>query len=287
MRNIIIILNYNDYENTKELLNKISRYSCLYHIIVVDNVSSDGSYEKLLDFKMEKISVIRSDRNGGYSYGNNYGVLYAVNNFNHIDNIIISNPDVDFSEQTIREMEKCIKKENIALVGAVVKSFEGELVKGFAWKHFDYEFIIRGASRIYNQISKHVITHRSIYYDTGMLDKTDCFEVDTVAGCFFMIRLNTFLKVGLFDERCFLYCEEDILSVKLRKLSDECKKEVVATKAVVFHKGSGTINKNIKTKKTLNRYSYNSRILYMKEYLGVPSIGIMLYKLLLKARRLI
>ena len=47
MRTGIIILNYNDSENTIQMLNQIKDYSCLSKIVVVDNCSTDDSLEKL------------------------------------------------------------------------------------------------------------------------------------------------------------------------------------------------------------------------------------------------
>ena len=74
MNNVIVILNYNDYENCKEILQRIENYKVLSHIVVVDYFSTDNSYSKLKEFENEKISVIKADKNGGYAYGNNFGV---------------------------------------------------------------------------------------------------------------------------------------------------------------------------------------------------------------------
>lgn len=40
-----IILNYNDFRTTMNLINEIHDYKCIDHIIVVDNLPSDNSYE--------------------------------------------------------------------------------------------------------------------------------------------------------------------------------------------------------------------------------------------------
>ena len=75
----IIILNYNDSENTIRYVNEISNYDILNKIVIVDNHSNkENEYEKLLKLASDKVDVIRSDKNGGYSYGNNYGLC---NNF--------------------------------------------------------------------------------------------------------------------------------------------------------------------------------------------------------------
>ena len=279
MKNVIIILNYNDYNNCVELLHKISDNKLLEHIVIVDNNSSDDSYEKLKKFENKKISIIKADKNGGYAYGNNYGVLYAIKHIGGIDNIIISNPDVIFSEDTIIEMERVLdSNEKCAVVGSVVHSPDGSVDPCFAWNRFDYDFIIRPYLRIYSALATRLRKKR-LLYDVDQINENISFEVGTVHGCFFMIKLADFIKVGLFDERTFLYSEEDILSCKLMKLG---KTEIVASNAHIIHKGSGTINKVIKERKTVSRYSYESRLIYMNEYLRSSKLQIFFYKLLVR-----
>ena len=58
MKNAIIILNYNDSDNTKKILKKIKNYKILDYIIVVDNKSTDDSLKKLKNFENEKIKIV-------------------------------------------------------------------------------------------------------------------------------------------------------------------------------------------------------------------------------------
>ena len=41
MKTGIVILNYNDYENTIKMVHQIKDYKCLSKIVIVDNHSSD------------------------------------------------------------------------------------------------------------------------------------------------------------------------------------------------------------------------------------------------------
>ena len=58
MKNVMVILNYNDYNTTSDYLELIGNYKCLDYIIVVDNNSTDNSYQKLLKYNNKKIKVI-------------------------------------------------------------------------------------------------------------------------------------------------------------------------------------------------------------------------------------
>ena len=88
--NAIILLNYNDYKTVIEYINLIKNYNAIDRIVIVDNCSPDGSYEILKKYESDKISVIQTDKNKGYAYGNNYGIHYLEKNGEKYDYITIS-----------------------------------------------------------------------------------------------------------------------------------------------------------------------------------------------------
>ena len=79
MNTAIIILNYNDFTTTKEMIEQIKDYKILNHIIIVDNCSTDDSYNILKKEEKNNIEVIKTKSNNGYASGNNYGIKYAIN----------------------------------------------------------------------------------------------------------------------------------------------------------------------------------------------------------------
>src|SRR5699024_4367823 len=114
------ILNYNDVFHVKKIVNKIKDYHIFEYILIVDNNSSDGSFKKLMEMYKEnpKIRVISSPKNGGYGYGNNFGINYAVNELK-AKKAIVCNPDVEFEEQTVIKLVNIMTKTNAALTSAV------------------------------------------------------------------------------------------------------------------------------------------------------------------------
>ena len=106
MKVAIVILNYNSEEDTIKYVESIKDYKNLNKIIVVDNKSTnEGAMAKLKILENEKVEVIQSDKNGGYSYGNNFALKYLDKQNEEYDYIIISNPDVSVTEEAIN---KCI-----------------------------------------------------------------------------------------------------------------------------------------------------------------------------------
>ena len=59
-----VILNFNDGETVSRLVHMIHDYDYLEKIVLVDNHSTDDSWEQLQVLKDEKVDLIRTEKNG-------------------------------------------------------------------------------------------------------------------------------------------------------------------------------------------------------------------------------
>lgn len=248
----IVILNYNDCEETKKYVNSIKRFKSLNEIVVVDNKSTDSSYEELKLLENGNISVIQTNENKGYAYGNNAGVKYLKD---RVDYIIISNPDITLKDSVIRKLKSDLdKNDDIALIAPVVKQ-HGEISRG--WR----------LSRVIDEIGLnlnyfHRLVEKKLKYDDKKYN-SELTKVDVVSGCFFMIRRDILNLIGNFDESTFLFYEENILAAKLKNIN---KKVYVDNEVEITHNESVTINK---TMASINKYKRlkDSQKYYVKYYL--------------------
>jgi len=115
----MIILNYNDWLMTKEYVKNIEKYKILDKIIIVDNKSTDNSYEFLTSMSNDRIEVLSTQENRGYAAGNNFGLNYALKNY-EVNNFIISNPDIEVDENTIRKICECLDTNKFVAVSGKV-----------------------------------------------------------------------------------------------------------------------------------------------------------------------
>lgn len=255
----MVIVNYNDYKTTMELLNNIKDYKCLNSIVVVDNCSTDDSYEKLKKYKSKKIEIIEADRNKGYAAGLNIGARYLNDKYKDC-NIIFSNADIIINkEEDLKKLSDDIK-DNIVGVGPTIVqkneiSGKNELSRGWMLPTIkdEIKFNLPYVSRKYR---KEILYHEDYY-------KEDLSLVGVVSGCIFCISGKILEEINYFDENTFLYYEEQILS---KKLQDIGKQIVVDNNVVVIHNHSVTIDKNVKR---INKYKMQkaSQKYYVKEYL--------------------
>ena len=161
MKTGIVILNYNDYENTIKMLEQIMDYKCLSKIVVVDNCSTDESLEKIRLFESKKIVVLESSQNKGYAYGNNLGLKYLEKETN-CELAIISNPDVVVSESVIEALIRDMKKdETISFLGPKVLEY-GHISKGWKLPSFASELV--STMNYFNRFSFKLQRYKAVSY---------------------------------------------------------------------------------------------------------------------------
>lgn len=203
----LITLNYRDVEGCKKICEQAQGIDIIDNIIIVDNMSNDGSYEKLCNIKNNKIRVVQSKKNGGYSYGYNYGLNIAKEM--DTEYVFICNSDILFDEVLIKECIDFLQKnDRCGAVSARQFNILGEECVS-AWKFPKYSEDLRFCSWIYK---KFFYKSNNKYETIGKYQK-----VDAVSGCFTCFRMDSLVKVGMYDDNVFLYNEENIVSKRLQK----------------------------------------------------------------------
>lgn len=236
-----IILNYNDALTAIHLLECIKNYSIINFIVVVDNCSTDDSWEKLLCYKNEKIHVIRSEKNGGYGAGNNVGLRYS-SEILRADYSIIANPDVLFDEKCIEKFLQTFQNDSSVAVVSAKQSNSPDC----AWKNCSTMQYVMATSLFFEVWLK--IRSYPLKYFKGK----KFVPVFAVPGSLLMVDLKKMLKYGMYDEDFFLYYEEPVLAQKFAE---------VGLKTILRLDCSYVHNHHVSISKTYNRWSQQHSIL--------------------------
>ena len=265
MKTGIIILNYNDYETTYDMLNRIKNFKEIDIIVVVDNMSLDNSYERLKKIENEKIKVISSNENKGYASGNNVGIKYLVDNYK-VDNIIISNPDIILKDSDIKILKDDLKNnKNIDIISPYIDE-RGKISRGWKLPRYIDELLCN--MNFFHKIGENNLKYKDDYY------KDDLTKVDVVSGCFIMIRKESFEKIGYFDENTFLYYEENIIG---KKLKDNNMNTYVDKRVNIIHNLSISVNKSFNSIKKYKILKQSQKY-YQKEYNKLNIFGMILLR---------
>lgn len=258
-----LVLNYNDVETTIKYIKSIEKFSIVRKIIVVDNCSTDSSFEILSNYITDKIDVIKTNRNGGYGAGNNYGIKYLVEKYNS-EYILLSNPDVIVESNTLEKLEIFLRDNLDFIIAApfmLNKNRKKQIntafrIPGLIDYIFSFELVWS------KWISKNF--YKDIFYE-----KEEIKEVDGVSGSLFLMDASKMLKYGMYDENIFLYCEEISLAFKLKNSG---LKTALLLQETFIHNHSVSISKTYTSEIKKHELLMKSKLYVIKKYYNAPQV---------------
>lgn len=194
----VVILNFkvkNETINCIQSLKK-SEYKNL-DIIVVDNNSCDGLAQEIQ--KIDGVSFISNNKNLGYTGGNNIGIKKALSN--NADYIFILNPDTLVDKNAIGSLLSTAERENAAIVGPKILFSDKKTI-----------WYAGGTLDLANVLGRHRGVDEK---DNGQYKKIE--ETDNVTGGAMFVKREVFEKIGLFDDKYFLYYEDSDFCYRAKK----------------------------------------------------------------------
>lgn len=243
-----LIINYNDAPTTEKLIKNVKNYRCLDKIVVVDNNSTDDSYEILKKYQNKKIEILKRTDGREFGAGINYGIRYLKKC--GVTHTFISNSDVEISKEEDLKTILTYKSKG-SILGPVIREHTG-LNRG--WKvPSNLQLLFLSMPIVYRFFLK-ANQYSNEYY------QGDFIPVEVLSFCFFFVSIQDLERVGFMDEKVFLYFEENIMSCKLEK-----KGIYLCNNVEIFHNHSVTINKNLKRARKYLALS-KSRRYFAKEY---------------------
>lgn len=255
----VLVLNYNDSMTTENLIQTICTYQAINRILVVDNMSSDGSEQELKKkFNCDQhIEIISSGKNGGYGYGNNIGFIYLKEMYNS-KYVLLCNPDVYIDESTIEKLEQYLNQNTDCLVVApFMLDINGKR---------DYHTAYRLPTKTDYILSMGLLLGKvfsKFYYKKEDLDVTVPLNVGTVAGSLYLINLDLLPDLKVYDERMFLYCEETLLGIKAKELG---LRITLLPYLSFVHKHAASISKSYSKEVQRRKLMVKSRIHLLEKY---------------------
>lgn len=197
----IIILNYRLKELVRQCLLKIDSLGLPfeYEVIVVDNDSGDGCLE-MVESDFPEVLSVQSGENRGFSAGNNLGIRAARGK-----HVLIMNPDVLPEPGSIEKLHEFMEGHpDCGLCGPKLLNADGSLqlsARRFPdWKTPLYRRTFLGDTSFGK---RHV---RDFLMQDW--DHNDTRPVDWMLGACLLAKKEAVGRVGLLDERFFLYFED-------------------------------------------------------------------------------
>lgn len=266
----LLLLNYLTWQDTLRYVTELKQQTGIrLFLLVVDNCSPNESFEQLSKAFVDDpdVTVIQSERNGGYAYGNNFGLCYLAGR--PTDFILISNNDVRLDDpRLIRNLADEYERLALPAFAAPCMFVNGkEDRKHQAWQLPRYRDDLFGSLR-----TLYWLADRSGLTNRYKFPANDCSSqrVDCLNGAFFLGKKSVFDRLGPWDENTFLYGEESILGQKIRALG----LNNYLVRSLRFHHELGGTTRRVKSAIQLQRFWLDSAVYYQQKYRGAGRVKV-------------
>lgn len=194
----IIIVSWNVKEKLKDNLRALyESQNANFEVFVVDNNSADGTVEMVKKY-YPQVKLIANKENYGFARANNQAIKIADGRY-----ILLLNPDMRVFDDTLSRMISWADRHDRAwVVGCRLLDESARIIKQ-----------ARRFPELMDQLAiilkiPHIFPTVLNKYLMNDFDYSKAASVDSIRGGFFMIRKEAIKKVGLLDERYFLWFEE-------------------------------------------------------------------------------
>ena len=213
---LVVLLNWNSYEETRTAIESVQRLDYPnFRVLIVDNGSQDGSAAALKKLTGERVDLLESPINTGYTGGCNLGMERAL--AMEAQYIWLLNNDAVVEPRTLSSLVAIAESdERIGLVTPQIAALQDDRLY-FAGGVISIE------AGIFEDTHDPVVAAelRERYPDAGL-----------VIGTAMLVRAEVVRRIGMLDPRFFAYFEDIDYSVRSAKAGF---RNVVDPNSVVRH----------------------------------------------------
>jgi hypothetical protein len=197
----IIIVNWNTRDVLRGCLASVYKETknITFEVIVIDNASNDNSV-KMIKEEFPSVIVIENSENRGFAAANNQGMRIAKGRY-----VLLLNSDTIIIDNALAKMVVFVDSHpQAAAVGCRVLNPDRTLQPTC----FMFPSIL---NLLLSSTYLYKIFPKSRFFGRERMtwwDRSDTREVEVVTGCFMLVRKKAIERIGVLDERFFMYAEE-------------------------------------------------------------------------------
>jgi GT2 family glycosyltransferase len=238
----VIIVNWNKKQEVLNLLNELSKIPETVDIFVIDNASTDDSV-KAISKSFPWVTVFENETNLGGTGGFNTGLDQVCNRRRQYSYAWLLDNDASIRKNTLSELVRAMEADQkIGLVGSRIVDKDNPRVT------------VETGGKFRSDIIDVLPLNRN-----STKNFPDLINVDYVAICSALVRIEALRKVGFMDDRMFIFWDDMDWGLYFKKHK---YKVFCATKSIAYH-GSFTERERGK----LSEFYYgirNSLLVYSK-----------------------
>lgn len=216
MRNLntSVVLYNTERTLIKKVLDSLLNTELRIKVFILDNSEKDIA-RQYVDFD-RRIEYIFTGKNLGYGKAHNIALRRSLEE--GIKYHLILNPDIYFERSALEELYYFMEENpDVGLVMPKILFPDGSLQ--YLCKLLPSPFDLIGRRFLNWGFFKRFIEKRNNLYELRFTGYSRIMDVPFLSGCFMFIRTEILKKIGLFDERFFIYCDDLDLSRRIHKIS--------------------------------------------------------------------
>lgn len=196
------------YENVPQtfflLLDVLANEPLVHTVFLIDNSAFEHKEWQLPSVEY----IFNNGKNLGYAKAHNIALRRTISS--GIPFHLVLNPDVLFDVDVLpRLVTKMLSDNSIGLLMPKVLSPDGKIQHLCKLLPTPFDLLLR------RFFSKHYARKKQSRFEMRFLNYEEEMLVPYLSGCFMFMRTDVLTKVGLFDERFFLYPEDLDLSRRM------------------------------------------------------------------------
>jgi GT2 family glycosyltransferase len=222
-----------------------------FEVIYVDNASNDGSVEMVVEH-FPKVKIIENRENEGFIKANNQGIEISEGRY-----ILLLNSDTIVLDNAIAKIvDFADEHPEAGVIGGKVVNPDGTLQRSC----FMYPSVLNtflSSTYLSSMFPRSVFFGREYY---TWWDYDDVREVETIGGCFSLVRATALQQVGLMDVTYFVYGDDPDWCFRFKKKG---WKIMFTPDPRIVHYGGQT------TKRMANKFLlqlFGSKLIFMKKH---------------------
>jgi GT2 family glycosyltransferase len=226
----IIIINWNSKAYLMECLRSFDGNinNLEYEILVIDNASYDGS-ALMVATEFPRVTFIQSDRNLGFSGGNNYAARQAKGKF-----LLFLNPDTIVEGDALVKLVQTLHQlSDAGIAGARLLNSNRTLQTSCVQSFPTIINQMLGCDLFYRWFPRSSLWGMAVLFDGAC----EPVPVEAVSGACLTIRRDLYERLKGFDERYFMYSEDIDLAFRIHQAGYKC---YYVPDATVIHHGGGS-----------------------------------------------
>ncbi len=216
-----------------------------YEIIVVSSATDEATYDVMRE-EFSDVQFLPHKENKGFGYLANRGIERAKGEY-----LFIINHDIIVTKGAVEKLlEYCQGNPEVGIVGPELVNFDGTVqlsaFKFYSWRTILFRRTFLGKFRFAQK-------HLDEFLLKDKIVRNGTTEVDWLMGSATMTSMEAVKKVGLFDERFFMYFEDVDWCWRFWQAG---YKVVYNTEVRVAHyHGKASLNKSVWKALIFNKYT--------------------------------